>query len=772
VYTLKSKILAINVILLVIFSQIVFAQRIDDGIRSEDVFRDDNGDFNEDGRFKDEFREDIDGREVRIKEEFRDDGYRREIRSEDERHEERFEFEDRRRYDNEPDFGPRYENKEEMLFGRLFGLIEDDINEIELLSHCGKPDEIADIVIDKVKDRIGDISNACSDIKDHELECKERIQRDCSHIGQPDASFARDEREKMEMLAYSCPPNRDMMVELCILNSREWINDREQYLEEDCEFEWERYGGAREPECQRIGNEGTCDEDNYMEQCMHRYGSFDDDPEDDYFECPDIHPTDCSNGYIEEEFDNNGCLINSFCVQKNEPQENLDGCEGIRDPVCGDDGVTYYNKCEAESSGVGYSYGECQNCPISDDEANRMENDCYKEGGNPERFYDNECVVEVNCHFPDDNQITGTVVRISGAFTYEEAKKECKREWSYEKDNCESMKQHCDKGDFVNQCIQREKENMEFDIENNRRQCERDARLQMKQMDRDCSRMDAERDRCFEQGNRQCGEMEGLASECDERMTEENFRAFIIKESDKHCKFVPFLKKNNDFGKYDKMEITLAVLDTITDEEISKLGLIVEDLNRKFELDGRIILEGIMDPNKFVEIKRLNFVVDAKLNAPESSDRSRGRKEELISRLDPQRVVEKLLELRDTDVSSEYRYLIEDQASDILDVSDEIGELEEREDSKGIGYKLKLFLGFAKEAEESEITNLRRSKDRLEASIVSLSKLSDEVPDDIAKSILKAQVEDLERQKLDMDDLINQKVKKSKGLLQLFGLFG
>jgi len=46
------------------------------------------------------------------------------------------------------------------------------------------------------------------------------------------------------------------------------------------------------------------------------------------------------------------------------------------------------------------------------------------------------------------------------------------------------------------------------------------------------------------------------------------------------------------------------------------------------------------------------------------------------------------------------------------------------------------------------------------------------IPDEIVASILRAQVEDLERQKSDLGDLIIQKQRKAKGLLRLFGLFG
>ena len=130
------------------------------------------------------------------------------------------------------------------------------------------------------------------------------------------------------------------------------------------------------------------------------------------------------------------------------------------------------------------------------------------------------------------------------------------------------------------------------------------------------------------------------------------------------------------------------------------------------------------------------------------------------------------MDLSNGDVSTEYKYIIEDKASDILNASESLKEVKDSEESKGIGYKIKLFLGFAKKTEQDEITRLGLSKARLETSIKTLSKLADEIPDDIAKSILKAQVEELEKQKEDIDSLIAQKEKNSKGLIRLFGLLG
>jgi len=220
---LKLGILVVlSVVLISLFSLTVFADSF-----SDDEFN--NDDFDDEERFKIEFKDD----DIEFKTEFKDGGdkveFKLEFRNDDRRFEERYEFEEKRDYRNKPDFGPRYENKEEMLFGRLFGLIEDDINEFEMLKLCGNPGRIADVVIEKVKGRIGDISNACSDIEEEEIECKEHVEEGCSQIGQPDLRFARDKREKKEMQAYACPPNKNLIVELCVDYSREWIDNRLNY---------------------------------------------------------------------------------------------------------------------------------------------------------------------------------------------------------------------------------------------------------------------------------------------------------------------------------------------------------------------------------------------------------------------------------------------------------------------------------------------------------------------------------------------------------------
>ena len=61
--------------------------------------------------------------------------------------------------------------------------------------------------------------------------------------------------------------------------------------------------------------------------------------------------------------------------------------------------------------------------------------------------------------------------------------------------------------------------------------------------------MEAQRQRCLDESSKRCGMMEGVASECKEKVTEENFRSFIIREAEKRCKFMPYIEKK-DFSKY------------------------------------------------------------------------------------------------------------------------------------------------------------------------------------------------------------------------------
>lgn len=776
---MKKSILKFSVFIvyILIVSQIAFAESADRNFNSEAGYYEKDGTSRE---FEDDFRvENIENKEMpggegrenqrtAAKRIFENNGQGTNYEKDGRFNDEEYQFEEKGYYSNRPDFGPSFEgfNKDEMLFGRLFMHIDGEMSEEGLMQQCANPEKIADIVIEKVKAKIGEISNVCKDMEEEELKCKEEVESHCTMFGQPDTSYAIDELHKLEILSGSCPLNKEAIIDACILRSKQNADDRLEYAEKNCKNQWNSYEKQNSEQCERSQESMICDENKYIESCLDKYGVNEDDFEET---CPDLSSIQkpyCENGYLKEKRNDNNCITGYECFyEQKQCSLTEEEAERISSECIGRNGKPeriYQNECLAE-----VKCHEFQ-CPYTEAQADQKESECVSLNMRFEERREGDCIVEINC-YPNEEGMTGNTVAFN---SYEDYKRKCEDEWNYQKQSCTKMTQCPEEDSYIQECIASDRKNIENDMANAKMHCDVNSMVQIKHMERQCARMDAERQRCSNEGSSRCQAMQGLASECKSKVTEENFRNFIVREAEKRCKFIPYMKKEIDFSGYKKIGIVLAVMDSASEEDISKIKSVVEDLEKKYELDGKIIYEGMIGPSNFGELKNLDYIIDAKLNAPESSETSKERKGSIISRLDPGKVVEKLLELTGSDVSGEYKYIIEDKANDILEASETIEGVKESEESKGFGYKLKLFLGFAKEAEENEIKSLELSKERLEISIKSLGKLAEEIQDEISRAILKEQVAELERQKEDISSLIAQKDKKAKGLLRLFGLFG
>lgn len=904
--------------------------------------------------------------------------------------EERMERKDTFSYEHEGyegyDYGPSYEgySKEHMIFGMIFEYIADDIDPREIKQYCKEPEKIADILISKLKESVGELQSICGKFAEMETKCEEHSKKACSQIG---TAFVREdatEMEKINAIAYSCPVNNYAIVEACKKRSKFHLQQRIENADEECRKRFDFEGERLLRECERFKQDQICDREKYIERCIGRR----EEPRFDKGKGPGFSEAkwECHDGTVESQSDTScrssraweemarkscdgkcnretgKCGVNSFSVsreceeQKTCPEQPIPDCgEGhlLRKKVDSNGCGVYY--CEREATvcpkdvkqcpdgsyvsregpncefracpnvecgtdadckkgicpdGSTYRQYSCSNnkcitinylqdpchakCPLpppcptqliygdpSPDDPNKCpryqcpstycgggssdpncicpeghkkeinqqavgpqtvywcvksvacskptcegvydtgqkdSNGCPIFGCPPacsavtkptcaaeerlETYYDNKgcissyqcvkyqtcstvqkptctegqrmttkyddkgCVVGYECVTitTSDSSITG-----HATFSNENIKEQCEKSWTHQQRICSESQNVCDKESFIQKCKEHEKKNFDDFTVKMEKHCSAETMPEIKHAEQRCSRLEEDRQKCLEHSAKRCEHMKGLADKCKEFMTEENLRKFILEEAKKRCKFTDIIEDEEDVRKADKVEIILAVLNTATKDDVAKLKLFIDGLKEDLKLQDTTIYKGVIKPNSFGDIKLMPFVVNAKISTHVSSERSKEVKARIVARTKVEEAASKLVSLRNSDIPSEYLYIIEDKANDVLDAAGKLGEVEKKEEQKGFGYKIRLFLGLAKAAENEEIKQLEESKSKLQNSIETLTKLIDEVPSDVAKSILKEQVENLKQQREEIQVLVETKEKKSKGL---FGVFG
>lgn len=787
-------------------------------------------------------------------------------------------------FEHRYDAGPSYEgySKEQMLFSMVFENIGDDIDPREIKDKCNEPDKIADIVISKLKAKIGDIQSLCKKIENHESNCEDSSKKMCATIGA--ATGNANEMEKIHSMAFSCPVNKEAIVQACILRNQHYLDQQMENVASSCEKKASSESERMKQECEKARQYQLCDKDKFIERCMSGVKKENSEHGDngncgEYRNNGEVKKVcaSCGNGICEpyETCTSSSCTKEACtndcgplycpkdcqetttkcaptapawcphyeCVQGAISVQNPTTCcyeckpQGYIPPHCKETdngydiytkGITYPDGIEPGKSDVcindktlaeygcntdgsyggdkqytcefGCKDGACLRSSVATCQDSPMP--ICASGQNVQKKTDDKGCVSYYCSTPicqepskptcsssqtittkyDSNNcpiyecVTITTASnssgITGAAvlnTYDDYAKQCEFKWSQQEKICKTMQSNCDSANFAERCKEQSKKSLEElkpKIEEN---CKSQTQSFILAAEDKCSRIGNEKSRCLEETSRKCAQMKGLSEKCMSTLTEDNLRKFIIEEAKKRCKFSDKLEDRDEIKKSDKAEIVLAVLNTATQSDFDKLKLFVNDLKEDLKLQDTTVYRGTINPNSFADVKLLPFVVNAKISTAVSSEKSKEVKEKIVAGQKAEDAASKLVSLRDSDVPSQYLYIIEDKASDVLNVSDKLKDVEKKDNEKGFGYKMKLFFGLAKKAEQEEIKQLQDTKEKLNNSIDALAKLSDEVPSDVAKSILKEQVESLKKQQEEIDALIQAKEKKSRGLLGLFG---
>ncbi|MBI4452835.1 hypothetical protein HY637_05365, partial [Candidatus Woesearchaeota archaeon] len=709
-------------------------------------------------------------------------------------------------------YAPSYEgySKEYMVFGMLFEYIGDEIDPREIKQNCNDPDKIAEQVIAKLKDKVGDYQEVCKKIDEQESKCLEYVKKECSQIGTAYTREGATELEKLNAVAYSCPVNKDAIVEACNKRGEFYMKQRIENLDEECKKRFDFEGERLVRECEKFRESRFCDEDRYMKNCM--AGVKEDENEDKSgkgggfisakWECYDGSGESRSDGscksysYWSESArkscesrcnaETGKCRVLSFSVSNECRPESKQACPYSPVPQCErgavlksrtDSNGCVYSYCEKEltvcakdakqcpdgsyvsRTGANCEFAACPNvecvadadckkgiCPDGSEyrqygcssgkciTINYFQDPCQAKCSEPvtpactagthlekkadekgcvtyyckqdecpqaskpscasgerlEAYYDNRgCVTSYQCikyetacpaptkptctegqsmttRYDDKGCIVGyecisvtSTTSITGnvaATAYNDFKMHCEKSWLEQQKLCLETPKVCDKEAFIEKCREQEKksgQDLKSQIEKN---CRTSTDSEVKHAEERCSKTGEEIKKCLEQGTKRCEHMKGLSEKCREFMTEDNIRKFIVEETKKKCKFKDILEDEDDIKKADKAEIVLAVLKTAAKEDIDKLSLFVSDLKEDLKLQDTIIYKGKISPNNFGEIKLLPFVINAKISAAESSERSKEVKSKIVASTKVEEAAGKLASLRDSDVPSEYLY--------------------------------------------------------------------------------------------------------------------
>ncbi|MBN1502260.1 hypothetical protein JW930_01845 [Candidatus Woesearchaeota archaeon] len=560
---------------------------------------------------------------------------------------------------------PSFEGREEdFLKGWILQRVGESIGEPEALlkEYCDDPDELLDVLYEKMDSLFGGEEGICRVLEDKAKECESNIEEQCNYG-----------------MKYSCPPSEQEIIELCVDNLRERLEYKVRNVDEECRKEWSYFSDSFTSECREEEQRARiCDYEEFMQQCKGRQQ-----------------------------------------VDQAEPVEKVDQVKQ-QEPV---DMVTGH--------------------VIYDEHYN---------------------VVEIKPEATATGEADSTKVEPA----------DCDEQWQVQKKGCEKAEALCDEDSFIEMCIRERKEEVERVRAKEEEYCKEKAKTEFEYAKRHCEGLEEQEDNCVTKQKEICAELSSTVDKCKQFVSSDEFKDELKEKIYRACKVSKYDVdyeglEETEAEEEQLKEVILALSEDITTEEIVELATYVQELQESTVVMGIKLYKGLIEPNRLNDLRELPYVVDAKYNTVRTILTKEGEtKKRIEQRYVKKEEIEEVLKnlmvvKKSSDVPDEFDPVIEANAEELLTVSEELEEVEEKEEEKSFGYKFKMFLGLAKKAEEQEIAQIRASKQKMEEAISELETLVEEIPDLTSKAVLQAQIEKLELQKQDIEELAQRKEKKAKG---------
>ncbi len=725
---------------------------------------------------------------------------------------------ERERFKARENYGPRipdFSKRPDGIYGMAFQYIDDEINEKELFPLCGEPEKIADLLVGKIKEKVGgDVSTVCNEFP--VAECTQRVEEGCNRIGKPPEEFFEDasELEKKEMTARTCPVSgEETFVELCKERSKQWLETRREVIsdQEFCEQEFSR----RQP---RDFQDEPSERVDRVERVERRSTPPFESQERMRDEVSQSEPTtgiqesessetktstiDSSSSSSSTETNTGGGATNSATsgnsansatsgsssgtgtsTDTNSASTSPSGVTGsaiaeqktlgqslLRIITGAAAGLGLVEESSTGSGGEGSGSGA--GSPVSGDAtstgggsgSSNQEQPPQGDFGRGTQDNFRQDDFRQDQMSPENKERFDRESRESRRdFEREDRRRppidefrdDSVREEPSEFESFRPERRGPSKDEMLKECIDRQKEEAE-----NPTHCKVEAKIEAKRQTQMCTRFEKEQKKCKERNTQMCKKLEEVQTLCKEKMNEQSLREFILREAKRRCAFAEVQDELSGPEESQGYIALLTLSEDSTVKDIEGLEISMGATLDRYRAIRDSIVYGAKYESKDEATKAgqlaAKFSGSVVLGVDVVKDFREGesaKQKDLRKRL--------LLAAKRLESAKGGDFGGVAQTQDIVEAAQE---LKSQEEGKGTVYKFLKFFGAKKEQELREAKTLEEKNSKIDELVKELENEIADEQDPVLATILGEEIETLKKQKEELNTHIEEKKDDAGGI--------
>ena len=307
--------------------------------------------------------------------------------------------------------------------------------------------------------------------------------------------------------------------------------------------------------------------------------------------------------------------------------------------------------------------------------------------------------------------------------------------------------------------------------------CTAFAKKEVKRAQQYCQDSTRGQDQCLKNAEEACSFANKQYDACKNISTDAELKQAISKVIDRECR-TSIKYANKDYKAVDSKgiansnELIPVIIAAKSEECTAKIKALSAKVEGFQTLADYYIINARLKASSFAELKKLDCVVDAKIDQATRALESQAQKPtEAIGGIGLEGNIA-ALEFTKEQAGDDLSPLISVHQDSLAKVSEGLDELGRKDAAKGFDYKIQQFLGGKAADEKKEALAIREESQKLGESIASLKKVAEQINDPTLQAVLLKQVEELNQRKSKLDSLASDKEKFAGGIIDVISKLG